>query len=96
MAHLEVEHVASDRKDWSVDATIVSAPAADGDVGILPGHAPLLSVLRAGLVRITPVEGDERHVRIDSGFLSVDSNRVTVVVDTVEDTDGAATAAARR
>lgn len=96
MAHLEVELVASDRKVWSGDATVVSAPAADGDVGILPGHAPLLSVLRAGLVRITPVEGGERRVRIDSGFLSVDSNRVTVVVDTVEDMDGAASTAARR
>lgn len=81
MAHLEVDLVAADHKVWSGEASMVSAPAADGDIGILPGHAPLLAVLRPGTVRVTPVSGGAQSVRVDSGFLSVDGDRVTVVVD---------------
>lgn len=82
MAHLDVELVAADHKVWSGEASMVSAPAADGEIGILPGHEPILAILRAGTVRITPVGGSApRHVTIDSGFLSVDDDRVTVVVD---------------
>ncbi len=84
MAHLDVDLVAADHSVWSGQASMVSAPAADGEIGILPGHSPLLSVLLAGTVRITPVEGSERHVRIDSGFMSVDQDRVTLVVDNAQ------------
>lgn len=80
MAHLDVDVVAADRRVWSGEATMVSAPAAEGDVGILPGHTPLLAVLREGTVRITTADGVVRAVRVDSGFLSVDVNTVTVVV----------------
>lgn len=93
MAHLEVELVATDRKVWSGAASMISAPAADGDLGILPGHAPVLAVLRTGTVRIHPTEGNVREVRVGSGFLSVDTDRVTVVVDGVEDADVAASVA---
>lgn len=93
MAHLEVDLVAADHKVWSGEASMVSAPAADGDIGILPGHAPILATLRAGTVRITPTSGGTQEVRIDSGFLSVDGDRVTVVVDHA---DGKPTSAATR
>ena len=89
MANLEVELVAADRSVWSGEARMISAPAADGDIGILPGHSPVLTVLRAGAVRITPVDGAVRTVRIDAGFMSVDADRVTVVVDTAQDADPA-------
>lgn len=86
MAHLEVDLVAADRSVWSGEARMVSAPAADGEIGVLPGHSPVLTVLRPGTVRITPADGGAPQVvRIDSGFMSVDSNQVTVVVDTAED-----------
>ena len=84
MAFLEVELVASDRIVWSGEATQVSAPAADGDIGILAGHAPLLSVLRAGTVRIHGMDGGVLSARVDAGFLSVDANQVTVVVDSAD------------
>ena len=85
MANLEVDLVAADRKVWSGEASMISAPAADGDIGILPGHAPVLAVLRAGTVRITAVDGGSHVVQVDAGFLSVDDNQVTVVVDTARD-----------
>ena len=96
VANLEVDLVAADRKVWSGEATMVSAPAADGDIGILPGHAPLLSILRAGTVRITTASGSIETVRVNAGFLSVDSNQVTLVVDTAEDDRPAATTALGR
>jgi len=80
VAHLEVDVVAADRRVWRGEARMVSAPAADGDMGILPGHTPVLAVLRRGKVRITTVDGAVRLVQVDEGFLSVDSDRVTVVV----------------
>ena len=83
MAHLDVDLVAADRTIWSGEASMVSAPAADGEVGILPGHTPMLAVLRPGVVRISPVSGEAVRATIDAGFISVDADRVTVVTDTV-------------
>lgn len=82
MANLEVDIVAADGKVWSGAARQVTAPAADGEIGILPGHTPVLAVLRAGEVRVTEHAG-ARALRwtVDGGFLSVDSDQVTIVVD---------------
>lgn len=88
MAHLDVDLVAADRKIWSGEASMVVAPAADGEIGILPGHAPVLAVMRAGEVRVTPLSGAPVHGMIDGGFLSVDSNRVTIVAGSVALTPG--------
>ncbi|QGQ19998.1 F0F1 ATP synthase subunit epsilon [Cellulomonas sp. JZ18] len=89
MAQLEVDLVAADGKIWSGAARQVSAPAADGDIGILAGHTPILSVLRPGPVRVTPADGGAPlQWYVDGGFLSVDSDQVTVVVDAV--TEGSA------
>lgn len=91
MAQLEVDVVAADGKVWSGAARQVSAPAADGDIGILAGHTPILSVLRPGAVRVVPVGGGEAlSWHVDGGFLSVDSDQVTVVVDSVSQAPGGA------
>lgn len=84
MAQLNVELVAKDHAVWSGPAKVVSAPAADGEIGILPGHAPILSVLNAGQVRITDVANNKFEFVITGGFLSVDADAVTVVADKVE------------
>ncbi len=92
MAELEVDVVAADGKVWSGTARQVSAPAADGDIGILAGHTPILSVLREGPVRIVPAGGGAALAwHVDGGFLSVDDNQVTVVVDAVSEAAAAAT-----
>jgi len=80
---LQVELVAADRKVWSGEAKMVSARSTEGDLGILPGHTPLLGILVAGEVRIDT--GDRKEtVTIDSGFLSVDHDRVTIVAEQVD------------
>jgi F-type H+-transporting ATPase subunit epsilon len=91
VAELDVDVVAADRTIWSGQARMVSAPSVEGDVGILPGHTPMLAVLRPGTVRITPVSGEVIRTAVEAGFLSVDGDRVTVVTDTAAPGDRAAT-----
>ncbi|MBT0992695.1 F0F1 ATP synthase subunit epsilon [Cellulomonas sp. DKR-3] len=88
---LEVDLVAADGKVWSGSARQVSAPAADGEIGILLGHTPILSVLRAGEVRVRTADGQALSWQVDGGFLSVDDDRVTVVVDALSDSAPAPT-----
>lgn len=78
---LTVELVAADRQVWSGEASTVVARTADGEIGILPGHAPLLGVLVEGEVRIHG-EGEQITAQVDDGFLSVDHDRVTIVAET--------------
>ncbi|MET1154805.1 F0F1 ATP synthase subunit epsilon [Arthrobacter sp.] len=80
-AELEVEIVAADHFVWSGQATMVKARTSEGEIGILPGHTPVLAVLAAGELAIEPVSGDRITVNVDGGFFSVDSNRVVIVAD---------------
>ncbi len=82
MAQLEVDIVDAEGTVWSGTAALVAAPAADGEIGILPGHAPVLSVLRAGELRVQVQRGTAPlRWRVSGGFLSVDDDQVTAVVD---------------
>lgn len=81
MNRLDVDVVAPDQRIWSGPARAVSIPSSGGDMGILPGHVPILATLRAGRVRITPVEGTFEPLEITGGFVSVDDGAVTVVVE---------------
>lgn len=81
---LQVELVSADHRVWSGGATMVVARTVDGEMGILSGHAPVLAILVAGEVRITPAEGGSVVARVDGGFLSVEHDRVTLVSDRAE------------
>lgn len=86
---LTVDLVAADRKVWSGEAARVSARTVDGEIGILPGHAPLLGVLVEGDVRIAGASaGSDVVASVDGGFLSVDHDRVTIVVESAETGSG--------
>lgn len=82
MATLHVELVAADRQVWEGEARMVSARGIEGDLGILPGHQPLVTVLVEGDVRIDG-DGGRHTAHIDGGFLSVDENNVRIVAETV-------------
>jgi F-type H+-transporting ATPase subunit epsilon len=73
MATLEVHVVSPEREVWSGEAGMVIAKGTDGDVGILPGHAPMLISLAIHPVRILPegLGGAEELVLVDGGFLHV-------------------------
>lgn len=82
---LSVEVVATDHTVWAGEAAGISAPASDGSIGILPGHQPVLAVLRAGVVQVDPIGAEKVELDIGGGFVSVDHDTVTIVVDpTVE------------
>jgi F-type H+-transporting ATPase subunit epsilon len=78
---LQVELVSADRRVWSGEASIVVARTVDGDLGILPGHAPVLSLLSPGEVKIEPATGPAVVATVDGGFLSVEHDRITIVSD---------------
>lgn len=80
---LSVELVAADRTVWSGDATMVIARTTEGDVGVLRGHAPMLSLLTDAVVEISPEEGPVVVATVDGGFLSVANDRVSVLSEHV-------------
>ncbi|MGA8257172.1 MAG: F0F1 ATP synthase subunit epsilon [Nocardioides sp.] len=75
---LQVEMVAADRTVWSGEASMVIARTTEGDVGVLRGHAPLLSLLTDATVEISASEGIV-HAVVDGGFLSVAGDRVSIL-----------------
>jgi F-type H+-transporting ATPase subunit epsilon len=76
---MQVELVAADRLVWSGEATRVIARTTEGDVGILPNHAPMLSLLVHGTVDVTTSEGESWVAAVNEGFLSVAGNRISIL-----------------
>lgn len=66
------------------DARSLVAPAWDGWVGILPGHAPFLTLMGEGPLSVEPESGSRREFTIGGGVMKVESNEVTVLADRVE------------
>jgi F-type H+-transporting ATPase subunit epsilon len=88
MAELDVQVVSSDQAVWSGAAKSVRGRTVEGDMGILPGHTPVLSLLAEGELLIDPVEGSPIKAKVNGGFFSVDSDRVTIVADQAELVEG--------
>jgi F-type H+-transporting ATPase subunit epsilon len=85
MAEMNVELVAVERQVWSGTATSVIVRTVEGDVGILPGHAPLLAQLKEGFsARIVLDGGEELAVALHGGFLSVTKDRVSILAEDAE------------
>lgn len=84
MAELHVELVAADRKVWSGEATIVVARTSSGDIGIMPGHQPLLGVLESGPVTIRTSEGGPVVVAVHGGFISFSENKLSILAEVAE------------
>ncbi|WP_062071826.1 F0F1 ATP synthase subunit epsilon [Demequina sediminicola] len=79
---LTVDIVAPDGKVWSGAASRVIAPSVEGEIGLLANHEPILSVLRAGTVRVTSGT-DALEFPVTGGFVSFDHNTITIVADAV-------------
>ena len=85
MAELHVELVSVESEVWSGEATQVIARTTEGEIGILPGHSPLLGELApGGVVRITEAGGGEVVAAVHGGFLSVTDEGVTVLAEVAE------------
>ncbi|MBA9007706.1 MULTISPECIES: F0F1 ATP synthase subunit epsilon [Thermomonospora] len=83
MATLKVGLVSPEREIWSGEATQVVAQTVEGQLGILPGHAPVLGVLLDGsVVKVTPADGSPEVVAmVGSGFFSVAFDEVSVLAE---------------
>ena len=82
-ATIKVEVVSAERSLYSGVAEMVVAPAAMGDVGILPRHAPLLTGLRPGILKLVTGE-DEELMYVAGGIMEVQPDMVTVLADVAE------------
>jgi F-type H+-transporting ATPase subunit epsilon len=83
-ATMQVELVAADRLVWSGEARMVIARTTEGDVGILPNHAPMLSLMVDGVVDVTTADDETWIAAVDAGFLSVAGNRISILAEHAE------------
>ncbi len=96
---IQVDIVSAEGEIFSGPARMVFVPASQGEIGILPRHAPLLTMLKPGEVRVQPPEGGEQPFYVGGGALEVQPHRVTVLADTAlraRDIDEAAAQAAKQ
>ena len=85
MATMHVELVSVERPLWSGEATAVYARTTEGEIGIMPGHSPLLASLAPGwIVRIQPEGEDEMRVAVHGGSLSVRPDGVSILAEVAE------------
>jgi F-type H+-transporting ATPase subunit epsilon len=80
---MQVSIVSQEARIYSGSATMLIASGVMGDLGIAPRHAPLLTVLRPGPVRIIKPEGEEEVIYVSGGILEIQSSEVTILADTV-------------
>ena len=83
MATIKVDVVSAEESIFSGDAELVSLPGKSGELGILPGHVPLITLIRPGFVRIhLPGKKEVEQVFVAGGVLEVQPDLVTVLADT--------------
>jgi F-type H+-transporting ATPase subunit epsilon len=95
--HLDI--VSAEGQIFSGDANMVFVPASEGEIGIAPRHAPLLTTLKAGEVRVQIDNQEEQSFYVGGGALEIQPHLVTVLADTAaraHDLDEAAALAAKQ
>lgn len=96
---IHVDIVSAEGEIFSGAAKMVFVPATEGELGITPRHAPLLSMIKAGEVRVQTPDGQEQFFFVGGGALEVQPKKVTVLADTAlraKDVDEAAALAAKQ
>ena len=93
MATLHLEIVTQEKRLFSGDVDMVVAPGGEGELGILPHHAPLLTTLKEGVLRVKQ-GGGEDYFSIGGGFMEVQPDHVIVLADVAEKADDIDTARA--
>jgi F-type H+-transporting ATPase subunit epsilon len=98
-ATIHVDIVSAEGEIFSGAASMVFAPGSQGELGIAPRHAPLLTLLKAGEVRVQTPDGQEQQFFVGGGALEIQPNKVTVLADTAlraKDLDEQAALAAKQ
>ena len=97
-ATIQVDIVSAEGEIFSGPATLVTVPASEGELGIYPRHAPLLTLLKPGAVEVH-ADGEEHDFYVAGGVLEIQPNKVTVLAYTAQhakDIDEAAALAAKQ
>lgn len=81
METLKLEVVTPEGQIFSQDVKTVTLPGSEGEFGVLPGHASVVSLLKAGVIDIELVDGRHEVVAINWGHANVDEEKVTVLAD---------------
>ena len=82
MAEIAAQLVSVERALWTGTATSVTAQTTEGEIGVLPGHEPLLGQLvENGVVTIRTNDGEKLVADVQGGFLSVSSDKITILAD---------------
>jgi F-type H+-transporting ATPase subunit epsilon len=82
MDTIEVDIVSAEGQIFSGPASMVFLPGTEGELGVAPRHAPLLSLLKAGEVRVRTPDGEEQSFFVGGGVLEIQPKRVSVLADT--------------
>ena len=83
MATIKVDVVSAEEQIFSGEAELVSLPGTSGELGIMPGHLPLITLIRPGFVRVhVPGEQEPEQIFVAGGVLEVQPEQVTVLSDT--------------
>src|SRR5437868_10446410 len=99
MATIHVDVVSAEEQIFSGEAKFVALPGETGELGILPGHTPLITRIRPGAVRIEVEGGNDEFVFVAGGILEVQPGAVTVLADTAirgKDLDAAKATASKK
>ena len=99
MSTIQVDVVSAEESIFSGEATFVALPGEAGELGIMPGHTPLITRIKPGSVRVKLTDGSEEFIFVAGGVLEVQPKHVTVLSDTAirgKDLDEARAEAARR
>ena len=85
MAEMSVELVAVERRLWSGKATFVVAQTTEGEIGIMPGHEPVLGQLvEGGVVKVNTTDGDTFSAAVHGGFLSCTGSGVSILAESAD------------
>ena len=82
MSTIHVDVVSAEREVFSGEASFVVLPGESGELGIMPGHTPLITRIKPGAVRIEMADNTEELVFVAGGILEVQPNKITVLADT--------------
>lgn len=82
MATIQVDVVSAEEAIFTGLAKFVALPGESGELGVLPGHTPLITRIKPGAVRIQPENGEEELVFVAGGILEVQPHKITVLADT--------------
>jgi F-type H+-transporting ATPase subunit epsilon len=84
---MQLDIVTAEGSVYSGEVNAISAPGVEGELGVLSHHAPLLTVLQPGELRLRIADQEDLCLAVSGGFLEVMSNDVTVLADTIERSD---------